>query len=615
MRAIIIGLDAFDPTTFERLYEQGHLPNLGKYAQAGKYSQLAIANPPQSEVSWTSIATGLNPGEHGMFDFVHRDPGSYALNVSLLPTKQGLGGTRFVPPFTARTLFDQAVRQGYPATSLWWPATFPAQPQSPVHTLPGLGTPDILGRLGVGSYFSTNSDLASEQGRKIPVVSLTAKGKNRYEGDLKGPIRQKRKRTEPTTLPFSLEMSGDQSARMSIGSQTVDLKVGEWSPIVELSFKAGWFLSVRAITSFVLTRMGPDINLYALPLQIHPLHSLWPYATPPKFVKRIWQANGPFYTLGWPQDTTALEEGCISDEHFLSLCEAIVAGREKVLMHQIDQFKEGVLACVFDTLDRVQHMFWRDRPDIIDAWYIKLDALIGRIEQRLAARGLQGKTRIVILSDHGFAGFDHKVHLNRWLVDNDYLVPQTDNGPTGDLNHVNWSQSQAYGIGLNSIYLNLASREGQGCVQPDEKERVLTELCDKLQAWEDVNGRPIIQTAYKASDTFTGSLIEYAPDIVVGYSPGYRASQQTGLGAWESHAVEPNRDHWGADHCIDHNAVPGLIFASEGLDNFPHPSYRDIPPLTIDVMPDSGGSAPPPTAMSDEDQDVVAERLKSLGYL
>ena len=615
MRVIIIGLDAFDPTTFERLYEQGRLPNLGKYVQADKYKQLTVANPPQSEVSWTSIATGLNPGEHGMFDFVHRDPRSYALNVSLLPTKQGFGGTRFVPPFTARTLFDQAVRQGYPATSLWWPATFPAQPQSPVHTLPGLGTPDILGRLGVGTYFSTNSELASEQGRKIPAIPLTCKGKYRCSGDLIGPIRKKRNRTETTTLPFSLELSDDQSVRLNVGSHTLDLKVGQWSPIVEVTFKAGWFLSVHAITSFILTQTQPNINLYTLPLQIHPLHALWSYATPPKFVKQIWQANGPFYTLGWPQDTTALEEGCIGDEHFLSLCEAIIAGREKVLMYKIDQFKEGVLACVFDTLDRVQHMFWRDRPDVIEAWYIKLDGLIGRIEQRLVAQGLQEKTRLVILSDHGFASFDYKIHLNRWLVDNGYLVSRAGNRAASDLQQVDWSRSQAYGIGLNSIYLNLAGREGQGCVEPDQKERVLNELCDKLHQWEGVNGRPVVQTAYKARDTFSGSLMAYAPDIVVGYSPGYRASQQTGLGAWESQAIEPNHDHWGADHCIDHSAVPGVIFANEGLDNFPHPSYRDIPPLTIDVTPDSSGSAPPPTPMSDEDQDVVAERLKSLGYL
>ena len=51
--------------------------NLARLAELGGYSEFEIANPPQSEVSWTSIATGLDPGEHGMFDFVHRDPARY----------------------------------------------------------------------------------------------------------------------------------------------------------------------------------------------------------------------------------------------------------------------------------------------------------------------------------------------------------------------------------------------------------------------------------------------------------------------------------------------------------------------------------------------------------
>ena len=77
MRTLILGLDAFDPTVFERLSEQGKLPNLTKYVEAGGYARFAVTNPPQTEVSWTSMATGLNPGGHGIFDFVHRDPATY----------------------------------------------------------------------------------------------------------------------------------------------------------------------------------------------------------------------------------------------------------------------------------------------------------------------------------------------------------------------------------------------------------------------------------------------------------------------------------------------------------------------------------------------------------
>lgn len=616
MRVLIIGLDAFEPGTFERLYEDGRLPHLAKYVANGNYARFSVSNPPQSEVSWTSIATGLNPGGHGIFDFVHRDPATYALNVSLLPTKSGFGGTQFTPPFIARTLFDQAVAQGYPATVLWWPAMFPARVQSPVRTLPGLGTPDILGRLGVGTFFTTDEDMVKggRNGRKIPIVLLKKQGVGRYESEFIGPMRKKRGGTEAATLPLQVELTGERSIRVRTGKQTLDLMEGEWSPIIELSFKVGRFISVKALTQIVLSRTKPDIHLYALPLQIHPLHSPWRYATPRGFVKKTWQAEGPFLTLGWPQDTTALEEECITDEQFLALCDSIVNTRERVLMHHLAQFREGVLATVFDSLDRIQHMFWRDRPDLIDEWYVKLDALIGRVEKRLQELGIKDKTKIIILSDHGFTGFDHKVHLNRWLVEQGYLTPK-EAGAVGSFQNVDWSQSQAYAIGLNSIYFNLAGREGRGIVNLAEKEVMAQKLSDALLQWRDDNGRAVVQKAWRQSEAFDGPLTQYGPDIMVGFAPGFRASAQTGLGAWEKSSLEPNHDHWGADHCINPEAVPGVLFASEGLNNFPTPSYRDIPALTIGATPDASGSAPPPTSSGGEDETAVEERLRSLGYL
>ena len=611
MQTLILGFDAFDPAVFERLSGLGRLPNLTRYVEAGGYARFAVANPPQSEVSWTSIATGLNPGGHGVFDFVHRDPATYALRVSLLPTKRGLAGTQFIPPFTARTIFDQAVRQGFPATVLWWPATFPARPESPVRTLPGLGTPDIQGRLGVGTLFSTDAELTHEK-RKTPFVALERCGKDRYIGLLRGPIRKKRKGTHQSILELQLELNSDKSARIAIGKHALELMEGVWSPILEVSFKVGRFLSVRALTRVILTQVRPDVKLYFLPLQLHPLHSPWRYATPRAFVRQTWQACGPFLTLGWPQDTTALEERCITDSQFLDLCESIFQTRERVFMYQLQYFREGILACVFDSLDRVQHMFWRDRPDIVDGWYLKLDALLGRVERCLVDLG-KDQTKIVIVSDHGFADFDFKVHLNHWLVQRGYLVTAGDE--SGSLQDVDWSQSQAYALGLNSLYLNLAGREEQGCAPASQYEPLINKLRDELLGWRGPDGRPVVQQAWSQSDAFVGPLAEYGPDIVVGYSPGYRASAQTGLGTWEKASIEANRDHWGADHCMDPQAVPGVLLCNQGLKDFPNPSYRDIPALAIGAAPDLSDSAPPPSSFGDEDQAVIEERLKGLGYL
>ena len=95
MKTVLVGLDAFSPVIFEQLAEQGHLPHLGQMTLTGGYAPLAVANPPQSEVSWTSIATGLDPAGHGIFDFVHRTPATYGLTVSLLPARSGVLGLQF----------------------------------------------------------------------------------------------------------------------------------------------------------------------------------------------------------------------------------------------------------------------------------------------------------------------------------------------------------------------------------------------------------------------------------------------------------------------------------------------------------------------------------------
>lgn len=599
MRTLIIGLDAFDPAFFERLHSQGKTPHLSKLLEAGGYSRFRVSDPPQSEVSWTSIATGMNPGGHGMFDFVHRNPANYSLQVSLLPTQKNLLGLQFVPPYNARTIFDEAVEDGYPATSMWWPATFPAKQASPVQTIPGLGTPDILGRLGVGTYFSIEEPPADAE-RKTAIRSLVKKGVSKFTGSLEGPA----KKNGTVNIDFELEIN-DNTVTLLIAKQKVMLKPGEWGEIVELPFSVGFGMTVKAISRAILTNLNP-VSIYFLPLQLHPLGSPWPYATPKNFIQDQWKKNGPFLTLGWPQDTTALNENLITDEQFLKLCEMIDAERERVLNHSLDSFGEGLLACVFDSLDRVQHMFFKGREDIIEAWYIRLDAMIGRIMERAARK----KTKVVIVSDHGFGRFDYKVHLNHWLLERSYL--KTKDNASSDLRAVDWSQTQAYALGLNSLYLNLAGREGQGIVS--DAAQTLTKLKEDLLQWKGPNGEQVVQSALIREEVFQGPLAAYGPDIFIGYRPPYRGSAETGLGQWRSEAIEKNTEHWEADHCFDSRAVPGVIFSNDGFGNFPSPSYRDIPALTIGKDLKTQASAPPPK-YSDEDQDEIENRLKDLGYL
>jgi predicted AlkP superfamily phosphohydrolase/phosphomutase len=296
------------------------------------------------------------------------------------------------------------------------------------------------------------------------------------------------------------------------------------------------------------------------------------------------------------------------------LCQSIDDTREKIFFHHLNKFQEGVLANVFDTLDRLQHMFLQDRPDVVEAWYLRLDALVGRAETSLNGHNKE-KARLLVLSDHGFARFDYKVHLNHWLVENHYLTLKNEDQQS-DLSGVDWSRSQAYAIGLNSLYLNLKEREGQGSVTPDEIEFLRHKIRQDLMAWKGPDGRPVIQQVYLREEAFHGPLLPYAPDLLVGYSPGYRASAETGLGKWENASLVSNADHWHSDHCIDPQAVPGVLFANTSLSNYPQPSFRDIPSLAIGMnLEHSGTASRMPPRGDEEDQKTIEERLKGLGYL
>jgi predicted AlkP superfamily phosphohydrolase/phosphomutase len=611
MQSILVGFDSFDPGVFETLTNGCELPNLNSLAGKSGYSRLKVCAPPQTEVSWTSIATGADPGTHGVFDFVHRIPSTYEPYVSILPTRKSMVGEQFIPPYTANTIFSEAADMGYPAIALWWPALFPARVELPISTIPGLGTPDIRGQLGVGTYATSDPE---DRKDKTRVISLNKKSSGVFGGFLEGPMTKGREGVmQPARLEFTLTIpSGTDQATLQLGSSEMTLALGQWSPIFEVKFKMGMFFNVIAITRAILTQINGRVSLYFLPLQIHPLHSPWHYAAPKSFIKDTWNNAGPFLTLGWPQDTTALEEGCITDDQFLDLCDSIFESRKRIFYHHLSKMNEGILAGVFDCLDRVQHMFLRDRTDIVHDWYRKLDSFVGDVRSKMDSLGIQ-KSRFLVMSDHGFQQFRYKVNLNRWLAENGYLSFVKEDQPNS-LQTADWQKTSAYALGLNSVYLNINGREGKGILTAGQIEPMLAEIKEKLLALRGPDGKNAVSSVLFKHEAFSGPYARLGPDLFIGYAANYRASAETGLGKAPNELVEVNQDHWGADHCIDPEIVPGVLFANRDVANIPEVSFRDIPLLMLGKHLDQSNLKPPSEKMPGG-QENVEERLKGLGYL
>ncbi len=73
-KVIVIGFDGMDPVILQRMVRAGQMPNFARVLERGDFRPLGTTNPPLSPVAWATFTTGVNPGGHGIFDFVHRDP-------------------------------------------------------------------------------------------------------------------------------------------------------------------------------------------------------------------------------------------------------------------------------------------------------------------------------------------------------------------------------------------------------------------------------------------------------------------------------------------------------------------------------------------------------------
>src|SRR5262245_44270065 len=83
-RVVILGFDGADAGLVTQYLAEGRLPNLAGLQKQGMYSPLRPTNPPQTPVSWSTFATGLNPGRTEIFDFLRRTEGTYLPDFSMV---------------------------------------------------------------------------------------------------------------------------------------------------------------------------------------------------------------------------------------------------------------------------------------------------------------------------------------------------------------------------------------------------------------------------------------------------------------------------------------------------------------------------------------------------
>ncbi|MCH7549863.1 MAG: alkaline phosphatase family protein, partial [Candidatus Krumholzibacteriota bacterium] len=598
-KVIILGLDGLDPVLCERMMKRDELPNLRRLRDEGSYRHLATSTPALSPVAWSTFATGTDSSSHAIYDFLSRDRVSYLPRLSssevygnqkffrLGPLSIPLRGGSIRMLRKSKTFWRVLSEYGIFSSVLRVPITFPVEPINGV-MVAGMCVPDLRGTMGSFTYFTTSSEADRIGGMVVPIQ----KSDDWMEAEISGPTSPLDGTT--LTLPIAI-LSHTHRKRLEVRLQGEVYKVPEhsYTPWIRLSFRAAPGVTLCGIVRFYTTSVDGPVGLYMTPIHIDPEKPAMPITHPPYFSTYLAKLIGPHATLGLAEDTWAMNERVLDEKAWLEQAYAIHEERKAMWFHSLEQLREGMVVCVFDITDRLQHMFFRylddDHPanrdkdttefkDTIEEMYRRMDELVGE-----TMAYVDKDTALFVMSDHGFKTFRRGVNLNTWLVENGYTTLLENAGAGEFLSSVDWGRTKAYAIGLGNVYINVKGRESQGIVEPDDVDALKKEITEGLAGLQDVDGAVALRRMIDVQGTFKGPYRGDGPELIPGFAEGYRVSWDCARGVVGPEIFEDNTKSWSGDHCMDPEIVPGVLFSNIPVAD-DNPRLMDLGPTVLDIF-------------------------------
>jgi predicted AlkP superfamily phosphohydrolase/phosphomutase len=610
-KAIVLGLDGLDPKIVRALMDAGRLPNFKKLAERGAFLPLGTTMPALSPVAWASFITGMTPGGHGIPDFIARDPFTYRPYFSIWETRDvdhalrlgdyefALSGGEARNLRSGKPFWAYLTELAIPATVMKIPTNFPVE-ETATRALAGMGAPDVSDSFGLFAYYTSDPDETFDQLSGGEVIRLDVHG-HRADAELPGPYNTLDASADGRVkIPFRVYRDATEPVvRIEIAGQLFVLNEGEFSDWARVRFELiPHVASVAGITRFLVKQVHPHLKLYVQPINIDPEEPAAPVAYPPELGGEIARHIGPYWTKGLPADTKAFDLKIFRDEDYVKQAELILADQLALFDYEWALFsrqKSGLFYFYISSTDQDTHMLWRNmdathpmhgESDVRFAGYIhhlyeRMDALVGQV-----LPAVDDKTLLVVCSDHGFVQFGRQFHLNTWLRDNGYLTikdAERSKERTG-VDDIDWDRTAAYGMGFNGLYLNLAGREERGTVSKRQGRELLDRVAAELEAIRDPEtGERPIHRVYRRDDLYTGERTEEMPELLVGYSPGYRCANDSVLGETGKPILDLNPWAWGGDHSIAAELAPGTLFVSRPLAGAA-PNILDLPVTLLDFF-------------------------------
>ena len=573
-RVFIVGWDGATFDLIEPWVAEDKLPNIARLIEAGVHGPLRSTLPPMTFPAWSSFMTGKNPGQHGIYDFTRQKPGKYELEFVN-------GGLR-----RAASFWSILSRAGRKVISISVPCTYPPEPVNGI-MISGFDGPGQVGTSEVDARGMHPPELYNELKEKLgghPIGAFIANEIN----------------------------DGRPSAGLDRMLDAVRRKA--------------------ATAKYLMQNREWDCMMILFGESDGVGHHFWKYCDP----------KSPLY------------------QHQPELSDAIFRVYQE-LDRQLGEITD-LLPVDATLLMMSDHGFggvsnWILYPN---CWLSSQGAMRfrGRSSQRFARSLETLKLKALAKLPIGFKKLLYRLASSKFgKIESQVRYAMID-----------WSGTEAFfeeNPYYPALWINLKGRQPGGTVEPGEHyERVRDRLIAQLESWTNPDtGERIVEKAYRREDVYSGAALADAPDIVVkwalheGYNYAFQLSSKSLDRSWFRKA-DPNQAETLAFFTgkSGHHRDDG-IFLAQGptirggqmvrgarimdlaptilhLLDVPIPADMDGRVLGDILTPEYAAVAPSdrsaadlshsmrePVAQaavgsySEDDEAVIAERLRALGYI
>ncbi len=554
-KTIVVGLDGATFDLIKPWADEGYLPVLNKMMQDGAHGELGSTLPPMTAPAWTSYATGVNPGKHRLYDWIAREPDSYRFTpVTALDGK-------------APTIYSLLSGYGRKVVSLNVPMTYPPTPVNGV-MVSGMPTP------------STDVRFTYPEGTYQEILDAV--------GDY-------------VLYPDPGEAYSDQG---------VDAFLERLYRSADLRMQTFNFLREREDPDFAMMVFnGTDTVSHAMWKYMdssHPLHDPAKYAKYGNTIRDYYQyVDGLLGDIveNLDEDTTLV---VMSDHGFGPFHKFIHVNNWLI--------QEGFMSIKSGAMSRLKRTSFQAGFSPMNVYNTLMQLGFGRLKKEVVRGQGQGMMKTLFLS----------------------------------FEDVDWERTVAYSLGnVGQVYLNVAGREPSGIVRPGEEyERTRTEIMERLLELRDPDtNEQVVEAVYRREDIYAGDYVGLAPDIIFmptrleyfgfgeyefgshkiieamergisgthrmnGVLLAYGAAVRQGVEVTDASLVDlaPTILHLMSVPVPEH--MDGRI-----LQELISPSFTPLDGQADAVWPDTDDDFDPGNGLTEEQKQIVAERLRGLGYV